>query len=121
MSRRPGLRLPWEKDPNDKEANYRRPIPDHEKIRLLAKGASVVAAFFFITNTTKDRSDVGAEFLIGVGGPLLLAGVLDLIWTLRGQLEHVFIESRSLQLASHSLVATIGVAMLGAGLVAKLT
>ena len=80
----------------------------------------MLVAFFFITNTTKDRSDVGAEFLIGFGAPLLLAGALDLVWTLRGRLEHVFIESRPLQLASHAVVAVVGAGMLVAGLVAKL-
>ena len=115
------LRLPWEKDPHDKEANYRRPIAQHEKIRLVLKGAAVFAGALFVMNETRDKSDIGAEFLIGIGGPLLLAGVLDVIWTLRGLLEHIFIESRPLQLAFHGLMAIAGVAMLVAGLVARST
>ena len=48
-----------------------------------------------------------------------LAGVLDLIWTQRGWLEHVFIESRPLQLGFHTLMAVIGAAMLIGGLVIR--
>ena len=117
MSQR--LRLPWDRDPHDKEANYRRPIAQDEKVRLLVKAAAAVAGFFFVMNATRDRADIGAELLIGIGAPLGLAGVLDLIWTLRGRLEHVFIESRALQLASHSLMAVIGAAMLVGGLVIR--
>lgn len=119
MSRRPGLRLPWERDPNDKEANYRRPIPQHEKIRLTAKAAAAVAGFFFVMNETRDRRDVGAEFLIGIGAPLLLAGLLDVIWTAQGRLEHVFIESRALQFVSHAAMALVGAGMLVGGLIAR--
>ena len=124
MSRRPGARrprarLPWEKDPNDREANYRRPVAQHEKVRLTLKAASVVAAFAFVRLATRDRQDVGAELIIALGGPLLLAGALDTIWTLQGRLEHVFIESRPLQLAAHAGLAAAGLALLLAGLVAK--
>lgn len=118
MSRRTP-RFPWEKDPNDREANYRRPIPRHEKVRLTAKAAAAAAGFLFAMDATRDRADVGAEFLIGVGGPLVLAGVLDLIWTLQGRLEHIFIESRPLQLASHAGMAMVGMVMFIGGLVAR--
>ena len=112
-------RLPWEKDPADKEANYRKPIAQSEKIRLTIKAAAVVAGFFFIMRATRDRSDVGAEFAIGVGVPLMIAGVIDVVWTMRGQLEHVFLESRPMQLAAHSAMAVVGVGMIAAGLIAK--
>ena len=117
MSQR--LRLPWDRDPNDKEANYRRPIPVYEKGRLLVKAAAAGAGLFFVINATRDRADIGAEFLIGIGGPLLLAGLLDVIWTQRGWLEHVFIESRPMQLGFHSLMAVVGAGMLVGGLVAR--
>ena len=119
MNRRQGLKLPWEKDPNDREANYKRPIAQHEKVRLTVKGASAAAAFLFIMYMTRDRQDVGAEFLIAIGAPLLIAGVMDLVWTLQDRLEHIFIESRALQLAAHGAMAIIGAAMLTAGVVAK--
>ena len=119
MSRRQGLKLPWEKDPNDREANYRRPVAQHEKVRLTVKGASAAAAFLFIMSMTRDRRDVGAEFLIGLGAPLLIAGTMDLVWTLQERLEHIFIESRTLQLAAHTGMALVGAGMLTAGLVAK--
>lgn len=121
MSKPQRRRLPWEKDPTDREANYRRPVRQDEKIRLTLKAASVVGAFAFIKTATGDRTDVGAEFLIGIGLPLLLAGVLDVVWTLRGWLEHVFIESRPLQLAAHASMAGVGAAIAVAGIVAKAT
>jgi hypothetical protein len=119
MNRPTRRRLPWEKDPNDREANYRKPIAQDEKVRLTAKGASVLAGFFFIMTMTEDRVDVGAEFAIGIGAPLLLAGVLDVIWTLRGRLEHVFLESKASQLAAHGAMALVGGALLVAGVVGK--
>ena len=120
MSRpRSRLRNPWERDPNDREANYRRPVATSEKVRLVAKAAAAVAGFFFIMTTTGDRNDVGAEFAIGIGAPLLLAGVLDVVWTLQGRLEHVFIESRSLQLAAHAGMALVGAGLVVAGVAGK--
>lgn len=119
MTERPRLRLPWEKDPTDREANYRRPVAQDEKVRLTLKAAAAVAGFLFIMSMTRDGDDVGAELGIGVGAPLLLAGVLDVVWTLRGRLEHVFIESRPLQLAAHAAMAAVGLSLLVAGLIAK--
>jgi hypothetical protein len=119
MKQRTRRRLPWEKDPADREANYRKPVAQSEKVRLTIKAAAVVAGFLFIVRATKDRSDVGAEFAIGVGVPLAIAGVLDVVWTMRGQLEHVFLESRSMQLAAHAAMAVVGMAMIAAGLIAK--
>ena len=120
MSRpRSRLRNPWERDPNDKEANYRRPVATSEKVRLTAKAAAAVAGFLFIMTATRDRNDVGAEFAIGIGGPLLIAGALDVVWTLQGRIEHLFIESRPLQLAAHAGMALVGVALVAAGALAK--
>lgn len=112
-------RLPWEKDPADREANYRKPVPQSEKVRLTIKGAAVVAGFLFIMEATKDRSDVGPEFAIGVGMPLLVAGAIDVVWTIKGRLEHVFLESKPMQVAAHFAMALIGAAMVVAGLLAK--
>ena len=119
MRQRTRRRLPWEKDPTDREANYRRPIDQSEKLRLTIKAVAAVAGFLFIMNMTRDRNEVGAEFSIGVGAPLLVAGIVDVIWTMRGRLEHVFIESRSMQLVAHSAMAVLGTAMVVAGLVVK--
>ena len=121
MSDRPRPRLPWEKDEHDAEANYRKPIAQDEKLRLVVKAAAAFAGFLFVMNATQDGTDVGAEFLIGIGAPVLLAGVLDLVWTLGGRLEHVFIESRPFQIAAHAAMAVIGGALLVAGVVARAT
>ena len=114
-------RLPWERDPNDREANYRRPVATAEKVRLVAKAAAAVAGFFFIMTATRDRSEVGAEFAIGIGAPLLLAGVLDVVWTVQNRLEHIFIESRPLQLVAHAGMALVGAALVVVGVVGKVT
>lgn len=121
MRDRPRPRLPWEKDPNDREANYRRPIEQTEKVRLVLKAVAVLGAFLFIKSATADRSDVGSEFLIGIGAPLIVAGVLDFVWTVRGRLEHTFIESRPLQLAAHAGMGLLGAGMMAAGLIARTT
>ena len=119
MNRRAGRRFPWEKDPNDREANYRRPIAIHEKVRLTIKAVSVLGAFAFVRFMTSDGRDVGAEFLIAIGGPVAIAGIVDVIWTLQGRLEHVFLESRPMQIAAHAAMAVAGVALVVAGVVAK--
>lgn len=119
MKPRTRRRWPWEKDPEDREANYRKPVPQTEKVRLTIKGAAVVAGFLFIMETTKDQSDVGPEFAIGVGLPLLAAGAIDVVWTMKGRLEHVFLESKPMQLAAHSAMGLIGAAMVVAGLLVK--
>ena len=112
-------RAPWQRDPNDREANYRRPIPQHEKVRLTIKGAAAVAGFLFVMSATRDRHDVGAELLIGVGAPLVVAGYIDLIATLEGRLDHIFIDSRPLQIASHIGVALAGAVMVVVGFLAR--
>lgn len=111
----------WQRDPNDREANYRRPIAQEERIRLGIKGALAFGGFLYVMSMTRDRTDVGAEFLIGIGAPLLVAGTIDAIWTLRGRLEHVFLESRPLQLAAHWGLAALGLTMVVAGTIAKMT
>lgn len=110
-------RWPWEKDPTDREANYRRPVRVAERARLTVKAAAVVAAFFWIKAMTRDGLDVGAEFLIGVGTPVLVAGSIDLVWTIRGELEHIFVQERTAQLALHAATAMVGVGMIVAGVV----
>ena len=111
MSDRGGrAKWPWERDPNDKEANYRRPIPPAERIRLGLKGAIVVGVFLAI-RAAVDRSDPGPKLLVIVGAALALVGLIDLVWTVRGNLEHVFIESRPAQLAAHGALALGGVAL----------
>ena len=111
------LKLPWEKDPTDREANYRRPVRVAERLRLTIKAAVVVAAFFWIKAVTKDHHDVGAEFLIGVGVPVAVAGLIDTVWTARGQLDHIFISDERLQRIAHVGTAAVGVVMVVAGTV----
>ena len=115
LRRRTRKRWPWDKDPDDREANYRRPIPMSERIRLVAKAAAVVAAFLYVRATTADGSNVGAKLLVAIGAVLVVAGSVDLAWTLRGKLDHVFITSRRLQVAAPAAVLAAGAAMLFGG------
>jgi hypothetical protein len=106
--RRSRARFPWERDPGDLEANYKKPVEFHERARLGLKGAIVVASFLVIKEWTEDRVDVGAKLLVVVGIVLVLVGIIDLVETRRGKLEHVFIEDRSAQLWWHGGLAASG-------------
>jgi hypothetical protein len=109
--RRGRAKFPWERDAGDHEATYKRAVPFHERARLGLKGAIVIASYMVIKEMTNDRIDVGAKLALVIGAALVLVGIMDLLWTWRGKLEHVFIESRSGQLAAHSALIVVGAAM----------
>jgi hypothetical protein len=46
-----------------------------------------------------------------IGVALTAVGIMDLLWTWRGKLEHVFIENRSAQLAAHGALVVVGATM----------
>src|SRR5687768_1905840 len=53
----PAMKLPWEKDPHDLEANYLKPVPTSEAIRLGTKFALIVAAGVWLWLTLGDRCE----------------------------------------------------------------
>jgi hypothetical protein len=113
--RRGRAKFPWERDAGDHEATYKRAIPFHERARLGLKGAIVIVSFVVIRDTTANRVDVGAKLGVVIGTALVLVGIMDVLWTWRGKLEHVFIESRAGQFAAHGALIFIGLAMAVAG------
>ncbi|MGH2808766.1 MAG: hypothetical protein ACRDKT_15990 [Actinomycetota bacterium] len=116
--RRPRAKFPWERDTGDREAMYKRPIPFHERARLGLKGAIVVASYFVIKEMTRDRLEVGAKILVVIGIALVLVGLMDVLWTWRGKLEHVFVDDRRLQFAVHAAWMVAGAALAIGGAVA---
>jgi hypothetical protein len=116
--RRGRAKFPWERDSGDHETTYKRAIPFHERARLGLKGAIVIASFMVIRETTKDRVDVGPKLAAVIGIALVLVGIMDVLWTWRGKLEHVFIETRSAQFAAHGALIAVGGLMAIAGGVA---
>ena len=108
-------RWPWEKDPNDRELNYRRPIPVYERLRLALKGgAAVIAALWFRARAGTGESE-GAALAVAVGGVLVVMGVIDLVAAAKGRLEQIFLSSRTAQMVVQALVAGTGLAVLVVG------
>lgn len=117
--RRARTKWPWERDPNDHEANYRHPVPLSERLRLGLKAAIAVGAFLAVRQiaVSGDRSLIGPKILIVAGVAVAMAGAIDLVWTLRGKLEHIFVETRPAQIVLHAGVSIAGAVATMAGIV----
>ena len=112
------MKLPWERDPNDLEANYKRPVPEAERYRIGIKaGAAVLAAVAF-RFAIADRSDEGAKFAMAVGAALLVAGITDLVYMQKHDLELIFLKTKAQQQLVQRLVVAGGVLLVLAGLLA---
>ena len=109
------FKLPWEKDPDDREANYRKPIPRRELIRLYAKAALVVAAGMWFKFASETRSHEGAKLSLALGAALVGAGLVDLFFLRRHEIEQIFLTSRRQQIAVRAVVLLAGLALLVAG------
>ena len=109
------MRLPWERDPNDREANYRKPVPAAERYRIGIKAAAVVLAGVIYRFASLDRSEEGAKLVMAIGAALLVAGVTDLIYMRNHELELIFLKSTKQQRLVHIGMAMAGIALLAAG------
>ena len=112
------MKLPWEKDPHDHEANYRKPVPVAERVRVAIKAAAVVGAGVAFRFATLDRTHEGAKLLIAVGAALLVAGITDLVYMRTHELELIFLTSPRQQRLVHAGVTVAGVLLLVAGALA---
>lgn len=104
---------------HDPEASYRKPVSTSDKIRLTLKGALVVAAFFWYRAASSDGRSEGAELAIAVGGVCVVAGAADLVAALRGDIEMIFIETRTIQIASRAALMVGGIALLVLGVLRR--
>ncbi len=112
------MRWPWEKDPNDREANYRRPVARAEVIRLSVKAAIAVAAGIGFRFASLDAADEGAELAIALGAAVAGAGITDLVYMRRHEIEQIFLTSPSRQRLARVGLVLAGVALLVAGTLA---
>ena len=112
------MKLPWEHDPNDLEANYKRPIPRADVIRLTVKAAVAVAAGVAWRFAILDGMHEGAKLVIALGVALAFAGVADLVYMQRYELEQIFLTSRESQILVRIGLAAGGVVLLAAGMLA---
>ena len=112
------MKLPWEKDPNDREANYKRPVPDAERYRIGIKAAAAVVAGVAFRFAISDRANEGAKFAMAVGSALLVAGVTDLVYMRKHDLELIFLKTKTQQRLVQRLVVAAGALLLLAGLLA---
>ena len=111
------MRWPWEKDPNDRELNYRRPVPAHERVGLALKGVAVlVAAIWFQSRSGADQNE-GAALAVAAGGVLAAVGLIDLVTAAKGRLEQIFLPSRGAQMMVRAVLLVAGLVVLVAGAV----
>ena len=108
-------RWPWERDPDDREANYTRPISTSDKVRLVLKAASVVVAFLWFRAQSGDGEGEGAALAVATGSVFALVGVVDGIAAWRGEVEAVFLERRSHQVSARIALLLAGVGLVVAG------
>ena len=112
------MKLPWENDPHDREANYKRPIPAAERYRIGIKAAGAVLAGVAYRFAVVDRSHEGAKFCLALGTALLVAGITDLVYMRNHELEQIFLKTPAQQRLVQKFVAVAGLALLGAGTLA---
>lgn len=109
------MKLPWEKDPNDREANYRRPVPRADIIRLGVKTAIAVTAGLGFRLVSLDGKDEGAKLVAALGVALLGAGIADLVYMRTNELEQIFLKSVGQQRLVAAAVAALGLILLVVG------
>ena len=116
------MKLPWEKDPNDREANYKRPVPRSEAIRTGAKFILAAAAGGWLWLATADGCNVddlhdvctpadrssGTKLVLAVGTVLLLAGVIDLAYLRSHEIELVFARHKKQQVIARWVMVAAG-------------
>jgi hypothetical protein len=123
------VRLPWENDPNDREANYRRPVPQIEIVRIGAKfvWAGVVGGWLWFA--TRDRCEVdqlhdicrpiatnaGAKLSLAVGAIMTVAAVIDLLYLRSHEIELIFARTKSQQVAGRMVLLAVGLLALSTG------
>ena len=108
-------RWPWEKDPNDRELNYRRPIPLHERLRLALKGGAAVVAALWFRSKIGGGENEGAALAVAVGGVVAMMGSIDLGAAAKGRLEQIFLPSRAAQMIAQAILAVTGLVVLVLG------
>lgn len=112
------MKLPWERDPNDLEANYQRPVPRADVIRLAVKTCVAVAAGVAWRFAILDGTHEGAKLVIALGVSLASAGITDLVYMQRYELEQIFLTSKRSQRLVRIGLAAGGAALLTAGTLA---
>jgi hypothetical protein len=112
------VKLPWEKDPNDREANYKRPVPAAERYRIGIKAFAALAAAIAVRFWVEDRSAQGAKLTIALGATLLIAAVTDLVYMRKHDLELIFLKTPEQQRLVQKGVVVAGLALLAAGTLA---
>lgn len=112
------MKLPWERDPHDLEASYRKPVPRADGIRLGIKAAAVVGAGVGFRFWILDRTHEGAKLVIALGGALLVAGLTDLVYLRRHELDLIFLRGKRQQRMLQTALAGVGAALLLLGALA---
>lgn len=106
--RRGPLRPPWQKDPDDREANYKRPIKRADQIRLLARGIVIAVAYLWFRTREQTGDHEGAAAAAALGACIAFAGSLGVWAARRGELEEIFFSSRRHQVWAQALLTGSG-------------
>ena len=103
-------------DPEDHEANYRRPIPTREYVRTIVKFLLGIAAALWFRSASSDGVDEGADLTVAFGSLLVALGAVDLFYLRNHDIELIFLKTRTQQIGVRWALAIAGALLLGAGL-----
>ncbi|HYI44571.1 MAG TPA: hypothetical protein VE174_03810 [Actinomycetota bacterium] len=117
-ARDPQHPLRQKRDPNDREANYRRPIDRWDVIRLSAKALLVGACGVWFKFASDDRANEGAELTLAAGVALVGAGLIDLAYMRSHDIDQMFLNTRPMQSAARWGLVVVGIGLVTAALVA---
>ena len=103
-------------DPEDHEANYRRPIPRSEYIRVALKFTLGIVAIVWFRFASSDGFDEGAEMTLAFASLLVALGVVDLVYLRDHEIELIFLKTKAQQIRARWALVLVGALLLGAGL-----
>lgn len=99
--------FPWEYDPETNSGQG--PVTRSDRYRIAFKYLFAVAGLVIIAASSSGNFGEGIKLGLGIG--LTGAGVVDLIWMTRGDIDHTFIQSRSAARWCAAIVACTGVSL----------
>ena len=112
------MKLPWERNPHDREANYRKPVPRAEGLRVGIKGAAIVGGGVAYRFAILDRTHEGAKLILVAGAAMLIAGITDLVYLRSHEIDRIFLKTTAQQRAVQWTLVAAGVVLLVMGAVA---
>ncbi len=100
----------------DLEANYRKPVPRIEVIRIAVKFAIAAAAGVWFKFSIEDGAREGAKLSFAVGATMAGAAIVDLLYLRGHEIELIFLRDKRQQVVARSVLLLAGLAIAFAAL-----